>query len=122
MKRSWFGLGLLLVLLAVSLLVTWGMTAIHTPVEGQLHRAEAAAVEDKWEQARAAASQAEAGWNRWRCFRGCFADHTPVEEIDARFARLRSCTEEEFPALAAETAKMVSTIADAHALNLWNFF
>ena len=103
MKRSWFGLGLLLVLLGLSLLVTWGMTAVHAPVEGQLHRA-------------------EAGWNMWRGFRGCFADHTPVEEIDARFARLRSCSEEEFPALAAETAKMVGTIADAHALNLWNFF
>lgn len=122
MKRSWFGLGLLLVLLGLSLLVTWGMTAVHAPVEGQLHRAEAAAVEENWEQARAAASQAEAGWNKWRGFRGCFADHTPVEEIDARFARLRSCSEEEFPALAAETAKMVGTIADAHALNLWNFF
>ena len=36
MKRSWFGLGLLAVLLAGGLLVTWAMERIHEPVARDL--------------------------------------------------------------------------------------
>ena len=124
MRRSWFGLGLLLVLLGLSLLVTWGMTAVHAPVEGQLHRAEAAAVEENWEQARAAASQAEAGWNKWRGFRGCFADHTPVEEIDGDFELLKVyCAAREGASFAGgclQLARQVAAVGEAHELVWWN--
>ena len=123
MKRSWIGAGLLTLLLAVSLAVGWGMGKVHSPVEAALYRA--ASAED-WETAKSAAIQAEQDWMRWQHFRNCFADHTPVEQIDTQFAKLRSVIDEtdgkELPSLAAETAQMVSAIGEAHRFRLGNFF
>ena len=39
MKRCWFGLGLLVVILAISLGVTWGMVKIHEPIAADLRQA-----------------------------------------------------------------------------------
>ena len=39
MKRCWFGAGLLIALLVVSLGVTWGMDKIHEPIAADLNQA-----------------------------------------------------------------------------------
>lgn len=126
MKRSFFGLGLLLCLLALSLTVTWGMDRIHRPVADALTAAEEKAQAGDWQGAVELEGIAKAGWDRWSELRKCFADHTPMEEIDAQFAMLASCIrsdrQEEFPMLAAQTAQMVKAMGDAHGLGLGAFF
>lgn len=119
MKRSWIGLGLLVLLLAASVTVTWGMNTVHRQVAQDLHRA---AMSADPEQAENFVALAEDQWKQWHHFRSCFADQTPVEEIDAQFAKLRHCQQEERTSLAAETAQMVSAMGDAHDFTWWNFF
>ena len=126
MKRSWIGLGLLLILLAAALLVTWGMDRIHDPVEQNLLAAGESALAGDWDTAEHLAEEAEATWNRNRTFRACFADHGPVEEVDACFARLkvylRMRKETDFAAACGETARKARAMGEANGLRLENLF
>ncbi len=126
MKRSYFGLGLLIALLVLSLGVTWAMDRMHQPVTEALQAAEEKAQAGDWQGAVELEAAAQAGWEKWSELRACFADHTPVEEIDAQFAMLRACirsqNQEEFPGLAAQTAQMVKAMGDAHGLKWGSFF
>lgn len=124
MKRCWFGVGLLIVLLAVSLAVTWGMETIHRPIARQLEQAAICARQGDWDKAEQLSRQAEAGWEAWAHFRACFADHTPTEEVSAELAAMAQNRLEretgEFSASCARASKMVQAVGDAHGLNWWN--
>ena len=126
MKRSWFGLGLLGVLLAISLLSSWAMGAIHEPVSQDLEQAGALALVGELPRARFFQIRALAGWEKWAHFRSCFSDHTPVEDIDAAFKELESYgkagEDAAFAAACAELARKVQAIGDAHGLYWWNLF
>lgn len=124
MKRCWFGVCLLAILLAGSIAVTWGMDGVHRPIAGELRRAAACAQAEEPEQAQAEFRKAQADWEKWTHFRACFADHTPTEAVDQELAAARSsATLEEWPEFAAACArasKMVEAIGAAHAFNWWN--
>lgn len=124
MKRCWFGLGLLVVLLGVSLAVSWGMDAVHRPIAGKLRRAAICAQAEELERAQAEFRKAQTDWERWAHFRGCFADHTPTEAVDQELAAARWAGTlaqwPEFAAACARAAKMVEAIGAAHAFNWWN--
>lgn len=124
MKRCWFGAGLLIVLLAVSLGVTWGMDRIHTPIAADLTQAARCAQLGDWGRAEDFSRRAEGAWNQWEHFRACFADHTPTEEVSAELAAMDSARQQrettEFAASCARAAKMVQAVGDAHALYWWN--
>lgn len=126
MKRSWLGFGLLLVLLAAGLFTTRRMTAIHEPIEVQLQQAAYWSSLEDWETAEAFFQKAEKNWKKSEHFRSCFADHNPVEEIDAAFAMLRVyCAAEEtvaFEGFCRELARKVAAVGEAHELVWWNFF
>jgi len=125
MKRSWFGFFLLLVLLAGSILVTWVMIRIHEPMEENLLRAAEYALEEDWIRANRFFREAEAGWIKWEHVRACFADHNPVEEIDAALAMLQIyCGDREQLAFAAgcrDLAEKVAAVGKAHEPVWWNF-
>ena len=124
MKRCWFGLGLLVVLLGVSLAVSWGMDVVHRPIAGELRRAAICAQAEASEQAQAEFRKAQTAWEKWAHFRGCFADHTPTEAVDQELAAARWAGAlaqwPEFAAACARAAKMVEAIGAAHACNWWN--
>ena len=124
MKRCWFGAGLLIVLLAVSLGVTWGMDKIHEPISADLKQAAECAELGDWHNAEIFSRRAEADWNKWEHFRACFADHTPTEEVGAELAAMETARQEretvDFAASCARAAKMVQAVGDAHALCWWN--
>ena len=86
MKRCWFGAGLLIVLLIVSLCVTWGMDKIHEPIAADLMQAAECAELGDWRNAEDFSRRAERAWKKWEHFRACFADHTPTEEVGAELA------------------------------------
>lgn len=126
MKRCWFGAGLLIVLLAASFAVTWGMGEIHKPIAKDLNQAAECADLGDWTNAEVFSRRAEENWEKWAHFRACFADHTPTEEIDAELAAMAQSRQEretaEFAAACARAAKMVKAVGEAHALNWWNIF
>lgn len=124
MKRSWIGLGLLLVLLILGLLVTWAMDRIHQPIAWDLEQAAEQVQLDNWPEAGRCFARAKDRWETWAHFRSSFADHSPVEEIDGDFARLQVyCALQEDAAFAGECrelAKKVSAVGEAHGLFWWN--
>ena len=124
MKRCWFGAGLLIVLLAASLSVTWGMYKIHEPIAADLNQAAERAELGDWRNAENFSRRAEENWNKWEHFRACFADHTPTEEVGAELAAMDTARQErettDFAASCARAAKMVQAVGDAHALCWWN--
>lgn len=126
MKRCWFGVVLLVVLLAASLVVSWAMGSIHKPISADLQRAAEEALLGDLTQARSLAVKAKAGWKKWEHFRACFADHTPMEEISAGFAELEiygaAGEDAAFAAKSAELAEQVKAVGEAHGLVWWNLF
>lgn len=124
MKRSWMGFLLLVVLLAGSILVTGIMIRIHEPIEADLQTAAEYAQKGNWVQAHRFFRQAEAAWTRWEHLRACFADHNPVEEIDAAFALVKvyGTAREElaFGGSCRELARKVAAVGQAHEFVWWN--
>ena len=124
MKRSWIGAGLLLVLLGAGILSAWGMVTLHKPLEEALDRAAASALADDWPEAERSFRQAKENWQQWETFRACFADHTPVEEIDGEFAMLEIYVQARenaaFAAGCRELARKTAAVGEAHGLNLKN--
>lgn len=124
MRRCWFGLALMLALLAAGLAVTWGMNHWHDPVAADLERASDAALWEDWQKAEHLLERAEGRWKKhWR-FSATFADHEPMEEIDAVFAQLGvyldARDQVSLAAGCASLARQVEAIGDAHGLNWWN--
>ena len=124
MKRSWMGFILLLVLLGAGLFTTWQMTAIHEPIEAQLLQSAYWASLEDWETATLFFQKAQKNWKKSEHFRACFADHGPVEDIDAAFAMLKVyCAGEEamaFEGACRELARKVAAMGEAHELVWWN--
>lgn len=124
MKRSWIGLFLLLVLLILGGLATWGMGRIHEPIAKDLEQAAACSLPGDWESADKFFQNAKVNWKKWEHFRACLADHSPVEEIDAGFAELQvySAAREDaaFAASCMALARKVAAVGEAHGLYWWN--
>lgn len=124
MNRSWIGLGMLVILLVLGLLVTGAMGRIHDPIAQDLEQAADYAMKEDWHNASRFFDHARVNWETWAHFRSSFADHSPVEEIDAGFARISVyCTARENAAFAAdcrELAKKVAAVGEAHGLVWWN--
>lgn len=124
MKRCWFGLGLLVVILAISLGVTWGMGEIHRPIAADLRQAAECVELGDWHNAETFSRRAEESWEKWTHFRACFADHTPTEAVGEELAAMAANRQEreaaEFAASCARAAEMVQAVGDAHALLWWN--
>ena len=126
MKRSWFGFALLMALLLGCLLVTRTMVDIHDPVESRLLQSAQRAMDGDWQKAEELFRQAEQDWKETSCFRNCFADHNPAEEIDAAFAMLQvTCAARDAVAFAGgcrSLARQAAAVGEAHELKWSNLF
>ena len=107
MKRLWVGIILLLILLAGTLAVTGTMDRIYAPMVEALEAGDLEAAEERY--------------GRWRDLTAAFADHGPMEEMDALFARAEICgDEQERKALCAELAQRAKAMSNAHSPTGWN--
>ena len=124
MKRGWIGAGLLAGLLILGLLVTWFMGRTHTGISEELELSARFAIAGNWEEAEESAEEAYEDWQDSWHFSAAFADHEPMEEIDALFAQLLPYLLNQdavsFSAVCRELARQVEAIGDAHNLNWWN--
>ena len=124
MKRGWIGLGLLLLLLAGGLLVTWQMDRCHSAIARELDAAADSALAGDWDAAGAYAKNAKRDWETGWNFSAAFADHEPMESIDAQFSQLGvyGSTRDavSFAAACVQLARQVEAMGDAHGLTWWN--
>ena len=124
MKRGWFGLGLLVFLLLGGLLATLYMGRTHREISRELEQAAAHALAGYWEEALEEARDAREDWEEGWHFSAAFADHEPMEEIDALFSQLEAyrATRDSvaFAAVCRQLARQVEAMGDAHSLNWWN--
>lgn len=126
MKRGWIGAGLLAVILAVGLLVTWCMDRFHDPVAGNLEQAAERALHGDWETADLLTQRAQADWEAHWDFSAAFADHEPMETIDGLFAQVEVYRRAEdrvaFAAACAELSRKVEAMGEAHSVAWRNIF
>lgn len=126
MKRSWIGFVLLLVLLAGGVAATWGMAKCHEPIARDLENAAKTALQGDMAQGEVLMLQAREAWGRSRHLGACFADHTPMEEIDALFAEVEvyaaAREETDFAAGCAALSRKVEAMGQAHGASWWNLF
>ena len=124
MKRCWVGLACLLLLLAGGLYVSRVMVNSHAPIAQALDRAAECAQAEDWEAAASLTGKAGEAWQRHWHFTAAFADHEPMETIDALFSRLTvfasARKSEEFAAVCRELSRQVEAMGDAPRLTWWN--
>lgn len=124
MRRSWIGFGLLAVLLAGGLLVSWGMGRFHDPIAQDLDQAANCALAGNWDRADILVCGAKESWEKRWGFSAAFADHEPMEDIDGLFAQLevyakaRECVP--YAASCAELSRRIEAMSDAHELKWRN--
>ena len=122
--REVLGPGLLAGLLLAGLLSSWEMSTTHYSISRQVEDAAWLALSEDWEAARSAAAAAESRWEQHRDLSSLLADHTPMEQIDALFARMdlysAARDREEFAAACGELSRYVKAMGDAHRLTWQN--
>lgn len=124
MKRSWLGLGFLVLLLVLSLLTTSAMSRIHEDSAEKLEKAADLALTEQWPQVAWLTAQVRTSWDKWELLRAALADHGPIEDLEADFALLevygRSREKLAFAATCREMARRMEAMGDAHGFDLKN--
>lgn len=124
MKRSKFGLGILLALLVLGAVSAWMMVRLLEPVAETVGQAGEAALRQDWSAAEALSGAVRQTWDRRFPFFASFSDHEPMEEINGLFAQLeiyaRSRDPQNFAAICAQLAKDLEAMGEAHSLKWWN--
>ena len=123
-RRFWYGLGILLIFLALGLWMAHGMEKMHAPVTDQLEQAAQVALSGNLDKGITLAEQAEVIWQKHRGLTAAMADHAPMEEIDSLFSQVRNYAKcgnvAEFAAYCGRIAKLVEAVGEAHGLNWQN--
>lgn len=124
MKRGWFGLVLLVILLAGGGLSAWTLSHRQEPLERALTEASQCALVNNWQEALALTHQVSQVWNHHWHITAAFSDHAPMEEIDGMLAQLEIYGEKKdnlsFAVLCAELSREMAAIGDAHLPTWWN--
>ncbi len=124
MKRSWFGLGLLVVLLVLGVLTTQLLTTIHEPGAQALAEASELAAQGRWEEAEALAWEARDSWESRRGLVAALLDHEPIEELSAQLAKLDAYRDARdvmaFRAQCLYLAHCMEALGEGQRLILWN--
>ena len=124
MKRGWIGFALMVLLLAGSGFSAWTMARQHIPLGQCMEQAAEAALSEDWETAEALAEQTGVRWVQHRKRAAAFADHEPMEEIDALFAQLEVYRSAQDAVSFAAVCKLLScqlqALGDAHIPTWWN--
>jgi hypothetical protein len=123
-KRSIWGIAILVALLILGIAIAAGMGNVHEGISDLLEQAAAAAELGNWQQAEELTRQAEGKWQRYHHFTAAFADHTPMDELDGLFAELmiflKNRESPHFASTCARLPLLAQAMADSHGLQWWN--
>lgn len=124
MKRFWLGICILLILFSSGLVVSISFQRIHKSISENLVDAADAAMAENWEQAFHLARSAISRWERYHTLTAAFADHTPMDEMDALFVQLpifaQKREDPHFAATCLELSFLAKAMAESHRLSWWN--
>lgn len=124
MKRLFIGILILALLLGGSIAISTAMERIHHPIAQDLQQAADRAQQEDWAVALEFFQRAQQRWEKYHDFTAAFADHTPMDEMDALLSELNIyATERENPhfgATCAHLAFMATAMAESHLLTWWN--
>ena len=126
MKRCWFGLVLLILLLAGGLLTARHMEQVHDPMIADISRAAQQSLSGDWANAEHLLDRARERWTDHWGLSASLSDHEPMEKIHVLFCRLgiaAQCRDAaRFADLSANLTAELEAMGDAHGFVWWNFF
>lgn len=124
MKRMWIGIALMALVLAAGLWVAEVMEQVHYPLAEDLDRAAQLALEEQWDTANVLAVRTEQTWQKKRPVTAAFAEHEPLENIDALFAQLEvyAVTRDapSFSAACVYLARQLEALGECHSFTIFN--
>lgn len=124
MKRLLLGLLILAVLLCGCLAISAAMAEIHRPIADCFGTAARLALRENWTEAAAQLERACNRWEKFRPFTAAFADHTPMDEIDALLEEVAIYAEmwenPHFSAACGRLYFLETAMAESHLLRWWN--
>jgi len=124
MKRMWLGIGLLLLFLLLGLWCSHAMAKRLDPIAQRLEQAAQTALRGDLSSAMELAEAARKQWDGYWHDTATLADHNPMDEIDAHFARLRVYAtmshQADFAACCAQLSALIHATAEAHSFFWWN--
>ena len=124
--RELAGMILLIVLLAAGLLISRILGRQQDILAKQLEDSAWMALSGQWSDARETAEEARRQWEKSWNLRAAFADHTPMEEVDDLFARLRISAaagdRTEFARDCSALAGRIRAVGNAQRLSWQNVF
>jgi hypothetical protein len=123
-KRSIWGIAILVALLILGIAIAAGMGNVHEGISDLLEQDATAAELGNWQQAEELTRQAEGKWQQYHHFTAAFADHTPMDELDGLFAELmiflKNRESPHFASTCARLSLLAQAMADSHGLQWWN--
>jgi len=124
MKRSWMGAGLLAALLVLGLASSFYMQRCYEPMSRDVRWASELAASGDWQEARDYVNRVEKRWKGQWGFAASFADHEPMEQINALFSQLELCGRHKetlsYCMLCAQLEEALSAMGEAHRFVWWN--
>ena len=124
MRRFWFGVGILVLLLAAGLCLGDTLEELFQPAHQDLDKAAVAAVEEDWPLASALYLRAEKHWDKNRDLVAALIRHDPIEQIEAGFASLpgyAACEDTAgFCSACGQLAQQLRSLPQPHGTKWWN--
>lgn len=109
----WIGIALLVLILAASIWLWWGLGGIFREMGSALDGAAQAAMATDWATADAYTAEAATLWKTYRTAAASFTDHEPLEQIDALFRELELYRQQSLPGQYAVVCIHLSRLAEA---------
>ena len=122
MTRLWIGVGLLLILLAGSIALWFGIVPFHEKLAEELDQAAVLAAEGDWVQAQKLAFTAQKRWQRHKDSIAAVADHEPIEQMHALFRELRLLSASQagdFACVCVHLSETARAIGETQSLKWW---
>lgn len=126
MKRIWFGVVLLGVLLILGLGSSNLLERIHESQSEDLIRAAECAMEGNWAGAGKYQQSVRREWDKHRSLVAALSDHAPMEQVEGLFAQLEVFAASQDTVSYSSTCRYLSSqldaLGNAHSLTLPNLF
>lgn len=123
-RRELIGFVLLTALLLGGVLSSFWLEQHHRTMARELDSAAWYALQQNWDKAWETTEGVSQRWQEKWNFCAAFADHSPMEDIDAQFAQLRvyasARAAQEYAAVCSALAQNLQAMANAHELRWWN--
>lgn len=126
MKRIWFGVGLMVLLLILGI---GSSTLLQRTQQTQIERLDAAArlaAEGDWAAARALLAEAKHEWDKKQLLLAALTPHETIDHMEGLFAQLEVFSEARSAAAFSSTcvylARQLEALGGSHSLSAENFF